>query len=409
MQRLVALIKNRITMKKIFFIFSIISSIYSYGQCVNLYIKEHLDGDPICLLSNGSILEICLDSKTITGGSCTFYIQSSRMNGDVQTYEFGLDKSTMYFYAPKYGDLMINTKTRKFGFIIDNNSGAYSYYNEAEMQKIREAEKVENEKRAQERKKEEERLKELDKPIIKKITDLMDQKKIEEAAIEYSNLKISNRDLEIEIQIELNKMYEDSVVNLSQDQLQNYIQDYLKSKKIIDKERERGNQYVQDSFSLGALNPGEYTVKFDKNGKPAKLKVDNLHSSTPVKKIGLFKIYFESNAIFKIEYKDSVLVSTTYSTSNTKPLFIDKNENFFFKTKTGLPIATITKVTEREMLKALDRPHTLSPKEVLYSLGNSIKLVLINKTYKREKYANGILIDSQEFKTEKLVLINKKG
>jgi hypothetical protein len=408
-QRLVALIKNRITMKKIFFIFSIISSIYSYGQCVNLYIKEHLDGDPICLLSNGSILEICLDSKTITGGSCTFYIQSSRMNGDVQTYEFGLDKSTMYFYAPKYGDLMINTKTRKFGFIIDNNSGAYSYYNEAEMQKIREAEKVENEKRAQERKKEEERLKELDKPIIKKITDLMDQKKIEEAAIEYSNLKISNRDLEIEIQIELNKMYEDSVVNLSQDQLQNYIQDYLKSKKIIDKERERGNQYVQDSFSLGALNPGEYTVKFDKNGKPAKLKVDNLHSSTPVKKIGLFKIYFESNAIFKIEYKDSVLVSTTYSTSNTKPLFIDKNENFFFKTKTGLPIATITKVTEREMLKALDRPHTLSPKEVLYSLGNSIKLVLINKTYKREKYANGILIDSQEFKTEKLVLINKKG
>jgi hypothetical protein len=125
-------------MKNLKNIISLLSSVYSFGQCVNLYVKEHLDGDPICRLSPGSTLEICLDTKTISGGACTFYIQSSRMNGDVQTYEFGLDKTTMYFYAPKYGDLIINTKTKKFGFVIDNNSGAYSYYNEAEMQKIRE-------------------------------------------------------------------------------------------------------------------------------------------------------------------------------------------------------------------------------------------------------------------------------
>ena len=79
------------------------------------------------------------------------------------------------------------------------------------------------------------------------------------------------------------------------------------------------------------------------------------------------------------------MVSTTFSTSNTKPLFIDKNENFYYKTKTGLPVATISNDP------SIDK-----------------KTVRINKVYKREKYANGILIDSQEFRTEKTVGIMKK-
>ena len=68
-----------------------------------------------------------------------------------------------------------------------------------------------------------------------------------------------------------------------------------------------------------------------------------------------------------------------------KYLFIDKNENFYFKSKTGLPVAKIS------INPAIDK-----------------KLVRINKVYKREKYANGILIDTQEFKTEKTVGILKK-
>jgi hypothetical protein len=144
-------------MKKLIFLFSLLSSFSSFGQCVNLYIKEHLDGDPICRLK-GNKLEMCFDNRqTISGGDCTFYIQSTRMNGDVQIYEFGLDKTTPYFYAPKYGELMINTATKKLGIQIDDNWGSYSYYNEAEMQKIREFEKIENEKRILEQKKNEEK------------------------------------------------------------------------------------------------------------------------------------------------------------------------------------------------------------------------------------------------------------
>ena len=87
----------------------------------------------------------------------------------------------------------------------------------------------------------------------------------------------------------------------------------------------------------------------------------------------------------KVELKDSILISTKYNSSNTKPLFIDKNENFYFKTKTGLPAANIS------IYPSIDK-----------------KIVRINKVYKREKYANGILIDTQEFRTEKTVGIQKK-
>lgn len=168
-------------MKKLIFLFSLLSSFSSFGQCVNLYVKKHIDGDPICRLSTGSILEICLDTKTINGGACTFYIQSSRMNGDVQTFEFGLDKTTMYFYAPKYGDLVINTNTKKFGFVIDNNSGAYSYYNEADMKKIREEENVERERQEKQLRDEENRKVDADKNEYLKIDNLVNEKKYMEA------------------------------------------------------------------------------------------------------------------------------------------------------------------------------------------------------------------------------------
>lgn len=137
-------------MKKIITIISLFTSFFTFGKCVNLYVKKHYSGDPICLLSPGSSLEICVapgtacnNGGTITGGRCTFYIQNIRMSGDVITYEFGIDECTPYFYAPKYGELMVNTSTKMFGFMINGIIGTYSYYNESEMSTKNAQEKTE--------------------------------------------------------------------------------------------------------------------------------------------------------------------------------------------------------------------------------------------------------------------------
>ena len=121
-------------MKKIVLItLMLIVSTFKVDACVELTIDKHIGGDPICLLSSGSRLEICIDDKTIRGGGrCNFYIQSVRVNGDLQIYEFGLDKSTPWFFAPKYGELMINVKTQKLAFEINNITGTYSYFNESQ-------------------------------------------------------------------------------------------------------------------------------------------------------------------------------------------------------------------------------------------------------------------------------------
>ena len=146
------------------------------------------------------------------------------------------------------------------------------------------------------------------------------------------------------------------------------VEDYIKTNK---------SQFV-------GINPGNYSINFDKKGNSSNSSFPNW-SKVPIKEFGPFSVKLNSKTEIKIVLKDSILVSTTYSTSNEKPLFIDKNENFYFKTKTGLPVATTSNNP------SIDK-----------------KLVRINMVYKREKYANGILLDSQEFKTEKTVGIQKK-
>lgn len=145
-------------MKKILSAIFIIQSLISFGQCFKLYVKEHYGGDPICILSNDSELEICekkgtscYRGGTIIGGKCTFYIQNVRMSGDVITYDFGIDECTPYFYAPKYGELIINTQTKNFGFKIDNDFGTYSYYNENEASKYREQQRINKEEKEKEK------------------------------------------------------------------------------------------------------------------------------------------------------------------------------------------------------------------------------------------------------------------
>ncbi|MBL6871381.1 MAG: hypothetical protein ISQ95_02165 [Flavobacteriales bacterium] len=115
-------------MKKLLFVLCLGLVGFTYSQdCVNLYVKNHFEGDPICRLSKGDVVEICENYKTINAGSFTFYIKKVITRNGNYIYELALDDS---YYSGKIGELMINPRTKRFGFQINNNIGSYNYINE---------------------------------------------------------------------------------------------------------------------------------------------------------------------------------------------------------------------------------------------------------------------------------------
>jgi hypothetical protein len=204
---------------------------------------------------------------------------------------------------------------------------------------------------------------EYDRLTLQKINELISKNLLEEAAYEFSKLNFDNLEMKEIIQQKLDDKFGQEVVQFYTYKLEEYIK--------------------SNTWKIKSINPGNYLISFDKSGWPSNMSFPSW-SMLPKKEFGSFTVYLKFLEI-NIIVKDSILVSTTFSTSKTKPLFIDKNENFYYKTKTGLPVATISNDP------SIDK-----------------KTVRINKVYKREKYANGILIDSQEFRTEKTVGIQKK-
>jgi hypothetical protein len=206
--------------------------------------------------------------------------------------------------------------------------------------------------------------KEADNITLDKINELLASNVIENAANEYSKLNFQNSETKALIQQKLNEKYTSEILNLDSTAIKKYIS--ANKKNLI------------------SINPGKYKLSFDKTGNSSIKEFPN-YSDVPKKLFGTFEVSLKSQAEIILELKDSILVSSIYSSSWTKSLYKDKNDNFYYKTKTGLPVATISNNP------SVDK-----------------KLVRINKVYKREKYANGILIDTQEFKTEKTVGILKK-
>ena len=201
-----------------------------------------------------------------------------------------------------------------------------------------------------------------DESTLQKINDFISINSLEDAAKEYDKLNFANS----EIKGILQQKFGNEVVQLNLYKVDVYL--------------------ITNKLKINTINPGKYSLSFDKNGNSSNLNFPSLEwTDVPIKEIGSFSVSLNSKTEINIVLKDSILISTSYSSSNTKPLFIDKNENFYFKTKTGLPVATISNEP------SIDK-----------------KSVRINKVYKREKYANGILIDTQEFRTEKTVGIQKK-
>ncbi|MFN5887262.1 MAG: hypothetical protein ACK438_04770, partial [Flavobacteriales bacterium] len=111
------------------------ASLFAFGQitaqCVKLYVKAHLSGSPICLLSEGDYIEICEDNNEVNGCPRDFYIydKGSSSFGSI-TYELSLDKG----WSTHYMTLMVNPTTQRFGFILQGQSAMYSYYTESEME-----------------------------------------------------------------------------------------------------------------------------------------------------------------------------------------------------------------------------------------------------------------------------------
>lgn len=443
-------------MKNIFFIISILSSVYSFGQFPPEFPKKLLNkvycGNITVYAKKYMSSEIDFSMNT----NFDYKVYISEAEGIYVEYnpgqKFGKDKSGKteiiksfplwtkepYTHKDKYGDVTGKTTTYKFkvypdtkkdhhikeisltiyedGFKFDNGEIAkeYSrlyltinvpYHEEAKLtisSDKKECEKLKTKaeivKEEEDRIKLENQKKEADKATIEKINNLINQNLIEEAALEFSNLKNKNSEIKNTIQNKLEDKYKDSVINLSSKQMGSYIQNYIDSKKRAEEETKRKNERTGENWnvvlsSFGALAPGEYNVKFDKSGIPNNKELNlksegeyfrNLYPSAELT-FGIFKIQLNSHGVFKIDEQDSVLVNSTYSTSNTQPIFIDKNENFYFKTKKGLPIAKI---------------------KTDYSIPS--KMIKIEKTYNKEKYVNGILIHSFEFKTEKMVKILKK-
>jgi len=256
-----------------------------------------------------------------------------------------------------------------------NSIVKYRLISTIEKARIDREEQIEREKRQRQqqeerRKIEEERLKienqkkDADKVTIENINQFLNKNALEDLVNEYGKLNFENSAIKSSIQNKLEEKYGNEIIILN---FYN-VEDYLKSNKT----------------RIKSLNPGKYSISFDKLGNPSNINFPNW-PNVPNKEFGSFSVKLNSQTEIEVLVKDSILVSSTYSTSNEKPLYIDKNEKFYFKTKTGLPVTTTS-----------------------YNQAVDKKLVRINKVYKREKYANGILIDSQEFKTEKTVGILKK-
>jgi hypothetical protein len=192
-----------------------------------------------------------------------------------------------------------------------------------------------------------------------KINLLLEKNLLEEAANEYKLLNWEEAELKNLIQKKLDEKFGSDTIILYSNILEEYI--------------------IQNKDKLTSLTKGNSTLNFDKKGNPSNSFFPILRW-VPKKSFASFDVYLNTKAQLKIETNDSVLVSIKYSSNVTKPIYIDSAENFYFKSKKGLPIATI-----------------------LWDSGLPDKIVYIEKTYKSEKLINGFLIYSNDYKT-----INKK-
>jgi hypothetical protein len=139
---------------------------------------------------------------------------------------------------------------------------------------------------------------------------------------------------------------------------------------------------------LKSLKKGVYNLKFNNQGdlineKQYELNLEDVPRFSTEKE--MFFYHQKSIVNFKVEVVDSILVSTSFKTAYSKPLYIDVNENLYKKTKTGLPLCKI------EIDENIEKNFAVCVKQ-----------------YKREKKVSGTLIQTEVFETKKNIALLKK-
>ncbi len=302
---------------------------------------------------NNSCLDIRLDKESLDDFLNATYVKIKASNSA---------------YDPIYFQMKLNPVKTQEAWNLETG-GKYFEEKKQKEEQLKIEQKKEQERIALEkqRKEEEKQRAEEDTKTIKKINELLEGNFIEEAVTEYNNLHIKYDSVTNTIKSKLDLLY-NSEANISS--LNSYtVEDYIQKNKSI----------------LQSIPAGVYALTFDKKGIPNHNNFPNL-INVPQKTIGDFKIFLKSIAEIRVEEKDSLLISTNYTSGSTKELYFDNNENFYFKSKTGLT----------------------RPKYVSFNPNLEKDIVQVNKTYKKEKYINGVLVTSRTYSSGKNVKILKK-
>lgn len=242
-----------------------------------------------------------------------------------------------------------------------------------ELQRKKEEEiqkKIEEEKRQ----KEELLKKDQDLLLTKKIDSLILINKYEDAALAYDKLNFNNSIVRDKIQQLLDIKYKNDTIQLNEIDVKKYINYHTKAKN---------NQLL-------SLAVGSYKFCFDEFGQAPNnmfpsLDFKNSNVNEPSNKIGSFQIKTPCFFILNITQKDSVITGSVYNSSYPEKLYYDKKDHFYKKTRTGLPGLNFA-----------------------YNIALPKKYVQVTTLFKNEKYINGILVNTYNFQTIKLVKILKK-
>lgn len=397
-------------MKKIILFLYVSIVQISFGQCIDLTVGQHISGDPLFRLDKGDIVQICPDSKIISFGGTTLYILNKVGFGSTLTYDFKMDN---VYYSPKYGEIQINTDTKKFAIsLISGNQGAWTYLNEADIQSQYEEE--------QKKIKEEINLKiSIDKKTYSQIDQALNDDNIELAITKLNSLNypkgyprynefvkkqnefLESEDLKIidSIKLSLNKgeinnaIEEYSKLSVPDSNIKNLIQTAINSKtyeEVKTLSNDLSGRIIKDYSSLFSDLPnGQYSLSLDKKGV---VTILDSTKSNP-KQICTNKNYLIIDGFeFPINYEGKVIISSEYSRNNledsTRYIFAEKYKRkdlyvsvkgFYYAGKFGAPLSA----------KIVDKPQFISTK-----LGKNE--VSIENLYLVQKKANGILINQSK-------------
>jgi hypothetical protein len=390
-------------MKNLFSIICLFWIIQVNSQCAKIYVKEHLSGSPICQLIEGDFIEICEDMNEVNGCPYNFYIYDKGFSSGSLTYQLSLDRG----WSTHSMTLMVNPKTKRFGFILQGQTAMYSYYTEVEMVEM---ERIENERRAREAAEAEKRKQNLlneDQKIYPSINALITDGNLEVAKAEirklhfpgkfpYLNELYRKEDAILKPQIKnllaekkLNEAIENyDALNLQEtknalfSEMQLALSGYYKTFEQPFKDDQLSKIINDNKGVFTKLAPGNYKITSDSEGN---LAVDGRTlgiNSTPLTKTlgnnNQFSVNTSASGTVKIEQTTSNNGVEQILVSTTKPIFKTRKGKLYKKAFLGKGMLdpNVTVTFHGDVPK--NRYRKVQP-QTIHTMANGIKIATINE------------------------------